>query len=240
LLRGLGVPSPQIPPDLDARVGLYRNVTARRRVLVVLDNAREEGQVRPLLPGGGGSLVLITSRRRLLGVGGGEHLNLHTLPPPEAGWLFRAVAGVDRDLGEEGTIEEIVTLCGCLPLAVRISAARLRTDRSRTLTGTGLLAQLRGEQQADRLAALTEGDRNAATALPVSYPHLSAAQQGAFAALGAHPGAVFEPYATAAVLDISAVNAAGLLRELEQVNLLDQPGPGRYRFHDLIRAYATT
>src|SRR5262249_58967908 len=110
LLRGLGVPGPQIPSDVDARVGLYRSVTARRRVLVVLDNAREEGQVRPLLPGGGGSLVLITSRRRLSGLDEADHLNLETMPPHDAGGLFRAVAGTGCDLGDEQTVDQIVRL----------------------------------------------------------------------------------------------------------------------------------
>jgi tetratricopeptide (TPR) repeat protein len=240
LLRGLGVPGSRIPPDLNARIGLYRSVTAGRRVLVVLDNARGEDQVRPLLPGGGRSLVLITSRKRLSGLDEADHLNLDTLPAHEAAELFRAVTGPDRDAGDEDTVDEIVRLCGWLPLAVRIAAARLRTDRSHTLTGTGLLAQLRTEQVSDRLNALTEGDRSVAAAFALSYHHLSAAQQDAFTTLGAHPGTEFEPYATAALLNTSAADAGYLLRELERVNLLDQPAPGRYRFHDLIRAYATT
>src|SRR5262249_52612479 len=220
---------------------LYRSVLSRRRVLIVLDNVREEEQVRPLLPGGGGSLVLITSRRRLSGLDEADHLNLDTLAPHEAGWLFREVAGADRDAGDEGTVAEIVRLCGHLPLAVRIAAARLRADRARSpLTGPQFLATLRTERQADRLAALTEGDRSVAAALAVSYRHLPAAQRRAFVALGLHPGLDYEPYATAALLDISLARAGRLLHGLEQVNLLDQPTPGRYHFHDLIRAYATT
>jgi hypothetical protein len=241
LLRGLGVPGPQIPCDFDARVGLYRSVLAQRRVLIVLDNAREEEQVRPLLPGGGGSLVLITSRRRLSGLDEADHLNLGTLPAREAGALFRKVAGADRDAGAERTVAEIVRLCGQLPLAVRIAAARLRTDRARTpLTGSQLLTTLQTEQQADRLAALTEGDRSVAAAIAISYRHLPAEQQQAFAALGLHPGPDYEPDATAALLDISLADAEQLLHGLEQVSLLHQPATGRYRFHNLIRAYATT
>src|SRR5262249_53025717 len=152
-----------------------------------------------------------------------------------AEWLFRAVAGTDRDLGDGQTVEEIVRLCGCLPLAVRIAAARLRTDRSCTMTGAGLLAQLRTELQADRLAALTEGDRIVAAAFAVSYRHLPLEQQQAFAALGLPPGLSSEPYATAALLDTTPAHAGQLLRGLEQVNLLDQPATGRYRFHNLIR-----
>jgi tetratricopeptide (TPR) repeat protein len=240
LLRGLGVPGPQIPADVDARVGLYRSVTAGRQVLIVLDNAREEEQVRPLLPGGRGSLVLITSRRRLSGLDEADHLYLDTLPPHEAAWLFRVVAGTDRDPGGERTVEAIVELCGYLPLAVRIAAARLRTDRSRTLTSASLLTQLQTEQASDRLAALAEGDRSVAAAFAISYRHLSAKQRRAFAALGLHPGQDYEPYATAALLNTQPANAGRLLHALEQVHLLDQPTSGRYRFHDLIRAYATT
>src|SRR5262249_7559350 len=171
LLRGLGVPGPQIPSSLDARVGLYRSVLTRRRVLIVLDNVREEARAWPLLPGGGGSLVLITSRRRLSGLDEADHLNLDTLPAHEAGWLFRAVAGEDRDPGDQETVEEIVGLCGCLPLAVRIAAARLRTDRAcAPLTGPQLLTTLRTEQQADRLHALAQGGRTGPAAIPVPYP----------------------------------------------------------------------
>src|SRR5262249_17962275 len=196
LLRGLGVPGPQIPSDLDGRIGLYRSVIARRRVLIVLDNVREEEQVRPLLPGTGGSLVLITSRRRLAGLDEADHLNLDTLLPYEAASLFRVVAGPDRDSGDQDTVEELVRLCGYLPLAVRIAAARLRADRARTpLTGAQLLTTLRTEQQADRLNALTEGDRSVAAAFAVSYRHLPVEQQEAFAALALHPGLDHEPYA---------------------------------------------
>jgi hypothetical protein len=239
LLRGLGVPGPQIPSDFDARVGLYRSVLAQRRVLIVLDNVREEEQVRPLLPPGGRSLVLITSRRRLSGLDEADHLNLDILPAHEAGSLFRTLAGPARDPGDQ-IVEEIVRLCGHLPLAVRIAAARLRTDRSGTVTGPKLLAQLRAEQHTDRLAALTEGDRSVAAAFAISYQYLPAEQQRAFVSLGLHPGPDYELYATAALLDVSPAYAGRLLHGLEQVNLLDQPTPGRYRFHNLIRAYATT
>ncbi|HSV65699.1 MAG TPA: tetratricopeptide repeat protein [Mycobacteriales bacterium] len=241
LLRGLGVPGPRIPPGLDARSGLYRSVLAHRRVLVVLDNAQEEAQVRPLLPGAGESRVLVTSRRRLSGFDDIEHLNLDSLPAPDAASLFRAVAGADRDPGEAQTVEQIVRQCGRLPLAVRIAAARLRTDRGRTpMTGRDLLDLLRTQDQDHRLAILTGGDRSIGLAFEVSYQHLPADQQRAFAVLGLHPGPEYEPYATAALLDTTTGRAHELLNALEQVNLLDQPAPGRYRFHDLIRAYART
>ncbi|HSV67519.1 MAG TPA: tetratricopeptide repeat protein [Mycobacteriales bacterium] len=236
LLRGLGVPGPQIPPGLEARVGLYRSVLARRRVLVVLDNARDETQVRPLLPGTPGCLVIVTSRRRMAGLDDADHLTLDILPVEDAVRLFRAVAGPGCDPGDEQTIEAIVRSCGLLPLAVRIAAARLRA--SRTWTGPTLLGKLQATQ--GRLAELDDGERSVAAAFAVSFQQLPADQQDAFAVLGVHPGVEYEPYATAALLDSSAAHAGRLLDGLEQVNLLDQPTPGRYRFHDLVRAYATT
>jgi len=236
LLRGLGVPGPQIPPDIDARMGLYRSVLARRQVLVVLDNAFDEAQVRPLLPGTSTCLVLVTSRRRMAGLDDADHLTLDTLPLNEAVRLFRAVAGPGRDPGDEQTIEQTVQECGLLPLAVRIAAARLRA--SRAWTGQTLLKRLQATQ--DRLTELDDGERSIKAAFTVSYQQLPADQQDAFTVLGAHPGTEYEPWATAALLDTTPEQAGRLLDGLEQVNLLDQPTPGRYTFHDLVRAYATT
>jgi tetratricopeptide (TPR) repeat protein/DNA-binding SARP family transcriptional activator len=236
LLHGLGVPGAQIPAETDARAALYRTVVARRRVLIVLDNADDEAQVRPLLPGTASSLVLVTSRRRLAGLDDADQINIDILPTHEASRLFRAVVGPQRDPGDEHTVEQIVLLCGLLPLAVRIAAARLKTTRA--LTGHGLLSQLRTEQ--GRLTVLDDGERSVKAALAVSYRHLRAEQQRTFAALGLHPGLEFEPYATAALLDTSPEHARRLLEALEQVNLLDQPISGRYRFQDLIRTYAAT
>ena len=236
LLRGLGVPGPQIPPDIDARAALYRSITARRRVLIVLDNARDEAQVRALLPGAPTCLVLITSRRRLAGLDDADHLTLDTLLVEDAVRLFRAVVGPSRDPGGQHTVEAVVRSCGLLPLAVRIAAARLRA--SRTWTGPTLLSRLQATQ--DRLAELDDGERSVAAAFTVSYRQLPADRQDAFAVLGAHPGVEYEPYAAAALLETTPARAGQLLDGLEQVNLLDQPVPGRYRFHDLIGAYAST
>jgi tetratricopeptide (TPR) repeat protein/transcriptional regulator with XRE-family HTH domain len=247
LLRGLGVPGPQIPEDPDARAGLYRTVTAQRRVLIVLDNARDEAQVRPLLPGTPTCLVLVTSRRRMAGLDDAEHLTLGVLPRREAVELFQAMARVPGDLP---ALEEIVELCGLLPLAVRIAATRLKT--SAALDGRTLLEQLRaardqesrdqdgGGQDQDRLRVLHDGERSVLAALEVSYRHLPPEQQQAFGALGLHPGIDFEPYATAALLGTGDGHARSLLEALEQVNLLDQRAAGRYRFHDLTRLYATS
>jgi tetratricopeptide (TPR) repeat protein/DNA-binding SARP family transcriptional activator len=234
LLRGLGVRAEQIPAEVDERAALYRTVLARRRVLVVLDNARDETQVRPLLPGTARSLVPITSRRRLTGLDDADPIDLDVLPLPEAVGLFRTMVGT-RDAGSDEVIEEIVRLCGLLPLAVRIAGARLMTSRS--LRSERLLEQLRSEQH--RLAVLDDGDRSVVAAMAMSFQHLPADQRAAFAVLGLHPGTEFEVYATAALLGIAAVAAQRLLDELERVSLLEAATPERYRFHDLVRAYAS-
>src|SRR5262249_2879619 len=234
LLHSLGVPGAGIPAESDARAALYRSVVARRKVLIVLDNARDEAQVRPLLPGTGGSLVLVTSRRRLAGLDDADHLRVDVLPVPEAVRLFRAMVDT-RDSGEDPTVEEIVRLCGQLPLALRIAGARLRTTRA--LSADRLLARLRTEQ--GWLSVLDDGERSVKAALAVSFRHLPAEQQRAFAVLGLHPGLEYEPYATAALLDASPQHALRLLEGLEQVSLVDQQA-ARYTLHDLVRAYAVT
>jgi tetratricopeptide (TPR) repeat protein/DNA-binding SARP family transcriptional activator len=234
LLRGLGVGAQQIPPDLGARVALYRSRLARRRMLIVLDNARDEAQVRQLLPGTPGCLVVVTSRRRLTGLDDAVHVSLDTLEADDAATLFRAVAS-DRLSGEQGIVEQIVRLCGELPLAIRIAAARLRT--SRALTAGGLLASL--QQQVDQpLSGLDDGERSVAAAFRVSYRHLGPDQAHTFGLLGVHPGQSIDVYAAAALLECSLAVARQFLDSLEQVNLIGQPTHGRYVFHDLLRAYA--
>ena len=230
LLQGLGVPGDQVPREVDGRTGLYRSLTARRRVLVVLDNARDEAQVRPLLPGAATCRVLITSRRRLAGLDDADHLMLGTLPAADAVRLFRAVAARDCD---EGTAAEIARLCGWLPLAIRIAAARLRS--STALTPQAMLRLLRGGGD-----ALDDGDRSIAAALDLSYRHLTSGQQQAFALLGQHPGGDLEPGAAGALLDAPPERAGRVLVELERFNLLQEAAAGRYRFHDLVRAYAAS
>jgi tetratricopeptide (TPR) repeat protein/DNA-binding SARP family transcriptional activator len=235
LLRGLGVPSDRIPPGLDARVALYRSVLAGRRALVVLDNAATESQVRPLLPSTPGCMVLVTSRNRLAGLDDAEHLMLDVLDPGDAIALFVRVAG-DRaaDAGQQA-IEDVVELCGYLPLAIRTIAARLRISRGATLAS--LLAELCAQD--GRLAALDDGDRSIARTLAVSYRHLPATQQLALRRLGMHTGPDVDVHAAAALLDLGVAPTRGALTGLEAASLLDRPTPERFAFHDLTRAYAT-
>lgn len=239
LLRGLGVPGDHLPPDLDARAALYRTVLARRRVLIVLDNAADETQLQPLLPAAPGCLVLITSRRHLAGLDDAVHLTLPVLPAIEAAALFRTLVADRATPADAPIIEEIVSLCGHLPLAIRIAAARLRS--SRASTPARLLAELAdvlGTEQG--LDWLSDGHRAVTATLDVSYRHLTQHQQRTFRLLGLHPGATIEPYALAALANITLDHAQRLLDQLHAASLIDQADYRRYSMHDLIATYAGT
>jgi DNA-binding SARP family transcriptional activator/tetratricopeptide (TPR) repeat protein len=235
MLRSLGVPGERIPAGLDERAGLYRSRLADQRMLVVLDNAATETQVTPLLPGAPGCLVLITSRRRLAGLDHTHTLSLDTLPPDDAVTLLRHTVGDSRLAGESTeVVTELVDLCGRLPLAIRIAAARLRSHPSWGLAH--LVRRLRDHRH--RLGELAAGQRSVAVALDLSYQDLSAGQQRTYRLLGLHPGADFDVYAVTALLDSTLLEAGRLLEQLLDSHLLQEPVPGRYRFHDLIRAHA--
>ena len=239
LLRGLGVPGSQIPPDLEARVGLYRSVLAHRRVLIVLDNAADETQLGPLLPATPGCRTIITSRRHLAGLDDAAHLVLRVLDPVEAADLFHGLAGDRVTPADQPTVERIVALCGRLPLAIRITAARLR--QAPTGSPATLCAEL-----ADALGAesglnwLSDGHRAISTALAVSYRHLTADQRHALRLAGLHPGPSIEPYALAALADTTVDQARALLDQLHAASVLDQPAYRRYDLHDLVAVYAST
>jgi tetratricopeptide (TPR) repeat protein len=235
LLRALGIPGAQIPTDLHQRAALYRTRLADQRMLIVLDNAAAEPQVAPLLPGAPGCLVLVTSRHRLSGLDHTHTLSLDTLPAPDAITLFIQTAGEDRRAGQPPELlAELVQLCGRLPLALRIAAARLRAHSAWGLSD--LVERLRDQQ--NRLGELEAGQRNVTAALDVSYQHLSSDQQQAYRLLGLHPGPEFDAYAAAALLDSTLPHARRMLDHLLEAHLLQEPMPGRHRFHDLIRAHA--
>lgn len=240
LLRGLGVSGQQIPPTLDARAALYRSVLAGRMVLVVLDNAVSEAQIRPLLPGTPGCLVLITSRRRMAGLDEADHLDLGILSPTDAARLFRLVAGDRITSADEEQIGSIVAACGHLPLAIRIAAARLRL--SRALTPSELLVELRSEKGS--LDALDDGERSVGTAFNTSYQRLTATEQRAFRLLGRHPGRDLDAGAAAALCDMTRAGAQRLLDDLEAASLIESRvgsgGAARYSQHDLLRHHAST
>jgi DNA-binding SARP family transcriptional activator/tetratricopeptide (TPR) repeat protein len=234
LLRSLGVPGERIPADLDQRAGLYRSRLADLRVLIVADNANTEAQVRPLLPGAPGCVVLVTSRRRLVGLDHTHALSVDTLPPPDAIGLLRQSVGDDRLAGQPPElVTELVELCGRLPLAIRIAAARLRSHPAWDLAD--LVGRLRDQER--RLVELEAGRRSVTAALDLSYQDL-AEQARTYRLLGLHFGPDIDAYAAAALLDATLAETGQMLEPLLEAHLLQEPAAGQYRFHDLTRAHA--
>jgi tetratricopeptide (TPR) repeat protein len=236
VLRTLGVPGERVPKGLDARAALYRTVLADRRMLVVLDNAVDEEQVEPLLPGCPGSLVLVTSRRRLSGLDLTRTVTLDVLPASEAVALLACVVGEDRLTVEPpAVLREVVELCGRLPLAIRIAGARLVSRSGWTAAVLAeRLRRLRG-----RLAELESASRSVAAALELSYRQLRPDQQRAYRLCGLHLGADFDVYAVAALIDTGLPQANRLVEALLDAHLLQEPVPERFGFHDLVRAHAS-
>jgi DNA-binding SARP family transcriptional activator/tetratricopeptide (TPR) repeat protein len=238
-LTALGVRGPEIPVEIDERAGRYRSELAGRRMLVLLDNASSVEQVRPLLPGTGSCLVLITSRDSLPGmvaVHGAERLNLDLLPLPDAVGLLRRLIGarVDR---EPSAAAELAAACARLPLALRIGAelAAARTDVSLA----ELVAELADHQ--GRLDLLDAGGDPRAEVRAVfswSYQNLPADAARAFRLLGVHPGVSVHVDAAAALTGAGTGEARRLLGLLTRASLIQASGGGRYGMHDLLRAYA--
>jgi DNA-binding SARP family transcriptional activator len=234
LLRALNVDSERIPADLDGRAALWRAELADRRVLLVLDDAADTAQVRHLLPGAPGCLALITSRRQLFDLEAARALSLDVLPHRDAVAMFTGIVGERRTAAEADAVDEVVRLCGHLPLALRIAAARLRTRPAWTVR----YLAVRLTQGRARLAELSAGDRNVATAFAVSYQNLTPEQQRMFRLLGLHPGPDFDAHVAAALAGIGPDRADELLESLVDVHLLDQPTSRRYRFHELVGHHA--
>jgi tetratricopeptide (TPR) repeat protein len=234
LLRALGVPPQQIPSDSDEAAAIYRQRLADTRTLIVLDNAATEAQVRPLLPGSGSCLVLVTSRRRLRALDDAHSVSLDLLSPPDAVTLLHAVAGAGRIPDDDPHLDEVAGLCGYLPLALRIAASLLRHRPSWPLEH--LAGQLRDQQQ--RVTALSDGERELAAVFDLSYTSLAAPHRQLWRRLGLVPGSGVDAYAAAALVESDPVSAAALLEDLVDQNLLAAYAPGRYRLHDLLRAHA--
>ncbi|MGM1058964.1 tetratricopeptide repeat protein [Saccharothrix sp. Mg75] len=238
-LSALGVPAGQVPPDPDRAAALYRTLVADRRVLVLLDDARDVDQVRPLLPGGPGSVVIVTSRYGLGGLvarDGAEHLALGVLTPDEAHALLTRTLGPARVAAETGAVGELARLCGFLPLALRIAAANLTLHPDRTVAAH--VAELAADDRLDRLAVVGDDE----TAVRVAFDHscaaLAAQPARLFRLLGLVPGADFGVGAAAALADADAGPTTSALELLVDAHLLVRPAPGRYAFHDLLRLYA--
>ncbi|KAA2256353.1 tetratricopeptide repeat protein [Solihabitans fulvus] len=234
LLRAVGVPGSRIPQDLDERSALWRSELAERKALVVLDNAATAAQVRPLLLGASGCLVLVTSRRRLSDLDAASVVSLDVLPVDDATDLFARVVGHDRAAAEPEQVRAVVALCGQLPLAIRIAAARLRNRPAWTVAH---LAHRLSERR-QRLTELTIEDSGVTTAFELSYHQLTAEQRRLFRLLGLVPGADFDACVAAALTGTGQEDAERLLEELVDMHLLQQDIPGRYRFHDLLRQHA--
>lgn len=241
-LRALGVPAADVPQDLDDAAALYRSLLADRRMLVLLDNAATVSQVRPLLPGTGESMVVITSRSRLAGLAvrdGARRLTLGTLPEPEAVALLQAVTRDYRPQEDDGKLTELARLCAHLPLALRIAAERAAAHPYMSLDD--LIADLRDESALwDALSTGSDEEAEAVrTVFAWSYRALSEPAARLFRLLGLHPGAEFGLHAAAALAGLPVPRARQLLDDLVGAHLLEQTAPDRYQFHDLLRAYAT-
>ncbi len=234
LLATIGVPAGQIPSGVEERTALWRDRLAGRQLLLLLDDAADSEQVRPLLPGTAGSLVLITSRRHLTALEDAQAISLDTLPPGEAAQLLvRLAARVGLGAGDPA-VAKIARLCGYLPLAVGMLARQLHHHRA--WTAVGLAEDLAAAR--DRLELMHAETLSVAAAFDLSYQKLTPSQQRLFRRLGLHPGADIDAYAAAALDGTGLAAARRGLEELYDQYLLAEPTQGRYRLHDLIREHA--
>ncbi|BCJ56010.1 SARP family transcriptional regulator [Actinoplanes sp. NBRC 14428] len=238
LLRGLGVPVERVPADPEEAAATYRSLLAGRRTLILLDNAADVAQVRPLLPGGPPSLALVTSRNRMAGLAAIEGVHrviLGPFSPAEATGYVRRALGTERADTESAAVATLVRVCDHLPLALRIAVANLGDDPDQTVE-----RYLR-DLDRDRLAALrVDGDPHTAVlaVLAVSYGRLTAPARRLFRLLSLHPGTDFGSAAAAAVAGLASGEAARLVATLVDDHLVEEHTPGRYTMHDLIRLYA--
>ncbi|WP_447039125.1 BTAD domain-containing putative transcriptional regulator [Streptomyces sp. DSM 118878] len=233
-LRALGTPDSAVPDSLEERAALYRSVLDGRRVLVLLDNARDAAQVRPLLPGMEGCAALVTSRVRMVDLAGAHLVDLDVMSPEEALLLFTRIVGEERVTSERKAALDVVAACGFLPLAIRIAASRLAARR--TWTVSTLAVKLADERR--RLDELQAGDLAVKATFELGYGQLEPAQARAFRLLGLADGPDLSLAAAAAILDLPPEDAEDLLEALVDTSLIESAAPGRYRYHDLVRLYA--
>ncbi|MBF9131563.1 tetratricopeptide repeat protein [Plantactinospora sp. S1510] len=234
-LVALGVPAAQIPAGADERTALYRSLLATRQTLVLLDNAADAAQVRPLLPGSPGCVVIVTSRNRLTGlvaVDGARAVVLAVMSTGEATEMLAARLGPDQVAAHTDAVDQIVDRCGGLPLGLAVAAARVIADEVP-------LPKLAGElgRPLDALAA-GEAASDVRTVLSWSYRMLPDGAARMFRLFGVHPGPDIGLAAAASLAAVPATASGGLLRELARANLLTEQRPGRFACHDLLRAYA--
>ena len=239
-LDALQVPAAKIPPSPEAQQGLYRSLLAGQQMLIVLDNARDAAQVRSLLPGGQGCLVLVTSRSQLsslVAAEGAYPVTLDVLSPAEARSLLESRLGPERVATQPRAAAELAGLCARLPLALAIAAARAALNPAQPLAA--LAAELR--DAAGRLDALDAGDAAASVRAVFSWSYRQLPQPAArmFRLLGIHPGPDITSPAAASLAATPHDQARQALAQLTRASLLTEHAPGRYAFHDLLRAYAT-
>jgi tetratricopeptide (TPR) repeat protein/transcriptional regulator with XRE-family HTH domain len=238
-LRALGVPGRDIPAEMGERAARYRSLLAGRRILILLDNARDADQVRPLLPGTAGCLAVLTSRDSLAGLvarDGARRIELDVLPLPDAVSLLRGLVGARMD-ADPGAASVLAELCCRLPLALRV-AAELAAARPR-VSLAGLAAELADQQR--RLDLLDAGGDQATaiqTVLSWSDQQLDPAAARAFRLLGLHPGPDVDAHAMAALTVTAPQEASRRLGRLARAHLIQPTTPGRYGMHDLLRRYA--
>jgi DNA-binding SARP family transcriptional activator/tetratricopeptide (TPR) repeat protein len=237
-LDAFGIPAERIPGTVAAQAALYRSLLAGKRVLVVLDNARDAAHVRPLLPGSPGCLVIVTSRDQLtplVATEGAHHLALGLLAPAEARDLLAHRLGASRVAAEPGAVDDIITRCARLPLALAIAAARAATHPGLPLTA--LAAELHAAN--DGLRALSAGDPAADVRAVFSWSchALTDAAAGLFRLLGLHPGPDLTLAAAASLAGLPPDQAQEPLAELVRASLLSELAPGRYGCHDLLRVF---
>jgi tetratricopeptide (TPR) repeat protein len=236
-LRDLGVPDSAIPAGEADRASRYRTLLATRKMLVVLDDARDAAQVRPLLPGSASCGVIVTSRNTLPGLAGATHLKLDVMPSDEARAMFTMIAGKDRIVAEPVATRAVLAHCAGLPLAIRIAASRLVSRPGWSVDY--LRTKLADERS--RLGELTAGDLAVRASFAVSYnalPRGGADPARVFRLLGLTDATVLSLPAVAAMAGQPAEQAAAALETLVDAHLLESPSAERYRLHDLLRSYA--
>ncbi|MFD8965289.1 ATP-binding protein [Streptomyces sp. NPDC059568] len=240
-LSALGAHADSVPQDPEAASAYYRSLLADRTMLIILDNAASVAQVRPLLPGSTRCLTVVTSRSRLSGLAvrdGARRLTLGTLPEPEAVALLRAVTAdyrADDDLLE---FTELARLCAALPLALRIAGERAASSPHLRLAD--LIAELRDESVLWDALSIGDAEEAEAVRTVFAWSYRALPEPGAtlFRRLGLHPGPEFGLRAAASLAALPVVKTRQLLDSLVGAHLLEQTGPDRYQFHDLLRAYA--
>ncbi|HEY2552125.1 MAG TPA: helix-turn-helix transcriptional regulator [Streptosporangiaceae bacterium] len=236
LLQTVGVAAHRIPAGVEERAWLWRDRVAGRRLLLLLDDAAGHEQVRPLLPGTAGSLILITSRRHLTALEDTQVISLDTLSPDEAGSLLVRLAGRPDLVHQDDAVQKIARLCGHLPLALGMLARQLHHHPA--WSASGLADDLAAARC--RLHLMHAENLSVTAAFDLSYQELAPSQQLLFRRLGLHPGTDIDRYAAAALNNTDPVAARRDLEDLYDHYLITEPTPGRYRFHDLIGEHART